>query len=44
MTRILDQLSHLPNLDLLCDPELVSFYERFCMKPVGGMMLRWPMG
>ena len=44
MTRMLDRLGHLPNVDLLCDPEVMPFYERFGMKPVGGMVLRRPMG
>jgi GNAT superfamily N-acetyltransferase len=44
MTRILNRLGHLPNVDLLCDPDVVPFYERFGMKPVGGMVLRRPMG
>ncbi|MDF3043512.1 MAG: acetyltransferase [Thermomicrobiales bacterium] len=44
MTRILDRLGHLPNVDLLCDPDVAPFYERFGMKPVGGMVLRRPMG
>ena len=44
MTRMLDQLSHLSNVDLLCDPDVVPFYERFVMKPAGGMVLRRPMG
>ena len=36
MTRMLDRLGHLPNVDLLCDPDVVPFYERFGMKPVVG--------
>jgi len=44
MTRILDRLGHLPNVDLLCDPDVVPFYEHFGMKPTGGMVLRRPMG
>ena len=44
MTHMLDRLGHLPNVDLLCDPDVVPFYERFGMKPVGGMVLRRPMG
>ena len=44
MTRMLDQLGALPNVDLLCDPDVVPFYERFGMKQVGGMVLRRPMG
>ena len=43
MTRILDRLGHLPNVDLLCDPDVVPFYERFGMKPVGAMALRRPV-
>ena len=38
MTRILDRLAHLPNVDLLCDPDVVPFYERFGMKPTVGMI------
>jgi GNAT superfamily N-acetyltransferase len=44
MTRMLDRLGHVPNVDLLCDPDVMPFYERFGMKPVGGMVLRRPMG
>src|SRR5215212_4826875 len=44
MTRMLDWLGHLPNVDLLCDPNVVPFYERLGMKPCGGMVLRRPMG
>jgi len=44
MTRILDRLDHLQNVDLLCDPDAVPFYERFGMKPAGGMALRRAMG
>jgi GNAT superfamily N-acetyltransferase len=44
MTRMLDRLDHLPNVDLLCDPDVVPFYERFGMTPVGDMALRRPMG
>jgi ribosomal protein S18 acetylase RimI-like enzyme len=36
MTRILDQLGRLPNVDLRCDTDVVPFYERFGMKSVGG--------
>jgi GNAT superfamily N-acetyltransferase len=43
MTRMLDRLGHLPNVDLLCDPDVVPFYERFGMKPAVGMILRRPM-
>jgi ribosomal protein S18 acetylase RimI-like enzyme len=44
MTRMLDRLGHLPNVDLLCDPDVVPFYERIGMKPAQGMVLRRPMG
>jgi GNAT superfamily N-acetyltransferase len=44
MSRILHQLGHLPNVDLMCDPSVAPFYERFGMKPCGGMVLRRPMG
>jgi GNAT superfamily N-acetyltransferase len=44
MRRMLDRLGHLPNVDLVCDPDVMPFYERFGMKPVGGMVLRRPMG
>jgi GNAT superfamily N-acetyltransferase len=44
MTRMLDRLGHLPNVDLLCDSDVVPFYERFGMKPAQGMVLRRPMG
>jgi predicted N-acetyltransferase YhbS len=37
--RVLVQLEGL-NVDLSCDPELVPFYARFGMQPVGGMNLR----
>ncbi len=44
MTRMLDRLGALPNVDLLCDPDVVPFYERLGMIPAGGMVLRRPMG
>ena len=44
MTRMLERLGALPNVDLLCDPDVVPFYERLGMKPAGGMVLRRPMG
>ena len=40
MTRMLERLGHLPNGDLLCDPDVMPFYERFGMKPCVGMVLR----
>jgi hypothetical protein len=42
-TRLLDRLGHLPNVDLLCDPDVGPFSERFGTKPVGGMAMRRPM-
>ncbi len=44
MRRMLDRLGHLPNVDLLCDPDVIPFYERLGMEPVAGMALRRPMG
>jgi hypothetical protein len=44
MRRILDRLEYLPDVDLLCNPQLVPFYERFGMFSGFGMMLRRPMG
>jgi hypothetical protein len=44
MTRLLDRLGHLPNVDLLCDLDVVPFVGRFGMKLVGGMALRRAMG
>jgi hypothetical protein len=39
---MLDKLRDLPNVDLMCDPDVVSFYERFEMQRLGGMALRQP--
>ena len=44
MSRILAQLGHLPNVDLMCDPDVIPFYERLGMKPCSGMVMRRPMG
>jgi ribosomal protein S18 acetylase RimI-like enzyme len=44
MEHMLTRLAHLPNVDLLCDPDVVPFYERFGMKGASGMVLRRPMG
>jgi GNAT superfamily N-acetyltransferase len=44
MTRMLDRLGNLPNVNLLCDPDVMPFYERFGMRPAQGMVLRRPMG
>jgi ribosomal protein S18 acetylase RimI-like enzyme len=40
MSRMLDRLQKLPNIDLMCDPDIVPFYERFGMRPWTGMVLR----
>jgi GNAT superfamily N-acetyltransferase len=40
MNRMLDRLRDLPNIDLMCDPDVVSFYERFGMHPWTGMVIR----
>jgi len=38
--RLLEKLRGLYAIDLICDPELQPFYERFGMKPYTGMILR----
>jgi ribosomal protein S18 acetylase RimI-like enzyme len=40
--RILDDLGSLYSVDVVCDHELGSFYERFGMQPLLGMALRRP--
>ncbi|MCC6614873.1 MAG: GNAT family N-acetyltransferase [Anaerolineae bacterium] len=40
MKRILDDLRHLYMIDLMCDPELQPFYERFAMHRYSGMIKR----
>ena len=40
MTEILDRLSHIQTIELMCDPDLVPFYARFGMKESHGMVLR----
>jgi ribosomal protein S18 acetylase RimI-like enzyme len=40
MAQMLERLSHIQTIELMCDPELVPFYERFGMKPSSGMVLR----
>lgn len=40
MRRMLRKLEGLYMVDLLCDPELESFYRRFGMSPAFGMMVR----
>jgi ribosomal protein S18 acetylase RimI-like enzyme len=44
MSRMLDRLQALPNIDLMCDPDIVPYYERFGMTPVTGMVIRRPIG
>ncbi|MDQ3227417.1 MAG: GNAT family N-acetyltransferase [Chloroflexota bacterium] len=44
MQKILEWLDHLPNVDLMCDSDVVPFYERFGMLPSTGMVIRRPMG
>jgi GNAT superfamily N-acetyltransferase len=38
--RMVEKLRHLYMIDLVCDPPLQPFYERFGMRPVVGMVLR----
>ncbi len=40
--RLLIKLDRFYAVDLLCDPELVSFYERFGMRQSVGMAIRRP--
>jgi ribosomal protein S18 acetylase RimI-like enzyme len=40
MRRVLDELSGLYAIDLLCDPDLQAFYERLGMRRAVGMMVR----
>ena len=40
LTQMLDRLSHIQTIELMCDADLVPFYEQFGMKPSGGMVLR----
>lgn len=40
MTQMLDRLSHIQTIELMCDADLVPFYQQFDMKPAGGMVLR----
>ncbi len=44
MERMHERLGHLPNVDLLCGPDVMPFYERFGMRHVDGMVIRRPMG
>ena len=40
MRRMLQKLRHLYMVDLVCDPPLQAFYERFGMRAVVGMVVR----
>lgn len=40
MRRMLDELGDLYAVDVVCDPELGPFYERFGMQPLPAMALR----
>ena len=40
MEQLLDRLSYIQTIELMCDADLVPFYEQFGMKPSGGMVLR----
>ncbi len=40
MERMLQQLSHIQTIELMCDTDLIPFYERFGMTPTNGMVLR----
>lgn len=40
MERMLEQLRDIQTIELMCDADLVPFYQRFGMKPAGGMVLR----
>lgn len=40
MERMLQQLSHIQTIELMCDMDLIPFYQRFGMKPTNGMVLR----
>jgi predicted N-acetyltransferase YhbS len=38
--RLLAELDHHYMVDVVCDPDLIPFYERFGMTPLAGMALR----
>jgi ribosomal protein S18 acetylase RimI-like enzyme len=42
MRRMLDRLAHLYSVDLLCDPPLVKYYQRFGLQTIPGMGVRTP--
>lgn len=40
MEQMLERLHHIQTIELMCDSDLVPFYERFGMKSTSGMVLR----
>ena len=44
MRLMLDRLDAIPNVDLMCDPDVMPFYERFGMTPATGMVIRRRIG
>lgn len=40
MKRMLDKLNDMYMVDLLCDADIQSFYERFAMQKTTAMMFR----
>ena len=38
--RMLEKLSHIHAIDLMCDPELQTFYQKLGMVPAVGMVIR----
>jgi ribosomal protein S18 acetylase RimI-like enzyme len=42
MREMLLRLASIPNIDLMCDPEVVPFYESFGMTRATGMVIRRP--
>ncbi len=38
--RLLEELNHFYAVDLMCDPELQPFYDRFGMHRATGMIIR----
>jgi ribosomal protein S18 acetylase RimI-like enzyme len=40
MEQMLDRLSHIQTIELMCEADLAPFYQRFGMKPTTGMVLR----
>lgn len=44
MRRMLERVSTLPNVDLMCDAEMIPFYERFGLHHADGMVSRRHLG